>query len=306
MSIVSPVYSAQEIVPELIRQVSGNIKKITENFEIILVDDGSPDNSWKAIVTECKIDSRIKGIKLSRNFGQHYAITAGLDHVKGDWIVVMDCDLQDRPDEIINLYSMALNGYDVVLARRTKRRDNFIKRLSSRVFHSVLSYLTGTKQDAAIGNFGIYNRKVIEAIKQLREPIRYFPTMVRWVGFKRILLDVSHDYRFSGKTSYNWKKMIRLSLDIMLANSDKPIRLVVKLGILIAIIAFFFGIRVFYQYITNKITVPGYTSLQISIWFIGGVIMVVLGLIGLYVGKIFEGVKNRPIYFKDEEINIGD
>jgi len=306
LSIVSPVYKAEKIIAKLVSEIKNNVKGITEDFDIILVEDGSPDDSWQEIEKQCEIDPRVKGIRLSRNFGQHYAITAGLDHAFGKWVIVMDCDLQDRPDEINNLYKKAQEGFDIVLARRLVRKDGFIKRISSKLFYSFLSYLTGTKQDPSIANFGIYNKKVIAAIMLLREPIRYFPTMVKWVGFKKCMLDVAHDFRYSGKTTYNWQKLFRLSLDIMLTNSDKPIRLIVKLGLVIAAISFFFGIRVYYGYITHKITVPGYTSLQISIWFIGGMIMVVLGIIGLYVGKIFEGVKNRPIYIVAEKENLNE
>lgn len=306
LSIVSPVYKAENIVEQLVFEIKKHVNPITEDFEIILVEDGSPDNSWQAIEKACIGDTKVKGIKLSKNFGQHYAITAGIDYTKGEWIVVMDCDLQDRPEEIKNLYKKAKEGFDIVLARRIVRKDTFTKRLSSKLFYSVLSYLTGTKQDPSIANFGIYNKKVIAAIMQLREPIRYFPTMVRWVGFRKCLLDVSHSSRYSGKTTYNWQKLLRLSLDIMLANSDKPIKLIVKLGLFIALISFFFGLKVYYGYITHKITVPGYTSLQISIWFIGGMIMAVLGLIGLYVGKIFEAVKNRPIYIVAEKQNLNE
>ena len=304
LSIVSPVYKAEKIVAQLVSEIKNNVKAITEDFDIILVEDGSPDNSWDEIEKQCKIDARVKGIKLSRNFGQHYAITAGLDHAIGQWVIVMDCDLQDRPEEIKNLYKKAQEGFDIVLARRMARKDRFIKRISSKLFYFFLSYLTGTKQDPSIANFGIFNKKVIIAIMQLKEPIRFFPTMYNWVGFKKCTMDVAHDFRYSGKTTYNWQKLLRLSLDIMLSSSDKPIRLIVKLGLLIAAASFFFGIRVYYGYVTHKITVPGYTSIQISIWFIGGMTMAVLGLIGLYVGKIFEGVKNRPIYIVTETQNL--
>lgn len=174
ISIVSPVYKAEKIVDILVKRIKEEVSKITENYEIILVEDGSPDRSWEAIERNCMEDKRVKGIKLSRNFGQHYAITAGLDHAKGEWTVVMDCDLQDRPEEIINLYQKALEGYDIVLARRHKRQDSFLKRTFSWLFYKILSYLTGTKHDPAVANFGIYHKKVIQAVSQMRESIRYF------------------------------------------------------------------------------------------------------------------------------------
>jgi len=304
LSIVSPVYKAEAIIHLLVEQTVQAIEKITSDYEIILVEDGSPDNSWEEIAKECEANKKIKGIKLSRNFGQHYAITAGIEHAVGEWVVVMDCDLQDRPEEITRMYEKTKEGYDIVLARRIERKDHFSKRFSSRAFYFVLSYLTGTSQDPRIANFGIYNRAVIASINKLKEPIRYFPTMVKWVGFKKTLIDVEHGERAAGSTSYNWNKLFRLAMDIILANSDKPIKLIFKAGFAIALLSFLFGIYIIYNYLIHRITVPGYTSLLVSIWFIGGMVMFVLGLIGLYVGKTFEGVKNRPIYLAEKMINI--
>lgn len=304
ISVVIPVFKAQGIINELVVTLINTIEKITEDYEIILVEDGSPDKSWDEIFFESSTNNNIKGIKLSRNFGQHFAITAGLDHAKGKWVVVMDCDLQDRPEEILNLYNKANEGYDIVLAKRTNRKDGYRKKMSSKLFYKALSYLTGIEQDSSIANFGIYNTKIVKSLKLLREPIRYFPTMVKWVGFKKTTLNVNHGDRFLGTTSYNWKKLIRLSIDIILANSDKPIRFVAKLGILISLISFLIGMFVLYRYFMNEITVQGYTSILVSMWFIGGMVLFVLGLIGLYIGKIFEAVKNRPIYIVNETLNI--
>ncbi len=304
ISVVSPVYKAESTVPILVGLLKEELEKITPNFEIILVEDGSPDNSWQLVQAETAKDNKVKGIKLSRNFGQHYAITAGLDHAKGKWVVVMDCDLQDKPSEIFKLYNEAGKGYDIVLARRAKRRDSFFKKFFSRLFYKILSYLTGTDQDPAVANFGIYQRKVVDAIISMREQIRYFPTMVRWVGFKKSHLEVVHAEREAGRTSYTFKKLLGLALDILLANSEKPIRLIVKTGFFISTAAFLFGLIVLVQYFLGSINVLGYTSLIVSVWFIGGIIMMMLGIIGLYVGKTFQGVKNRPIYIVTEKENI--
>jgi dolichol-phosphate mannosyltransferase len=303
ISIVSPVYNAEQIVDLLVQRISEEVSKITPDYEIILVEDGSPDNSWAAIERNCKKDSRVKGIKLSRNFGQHYAITAGLDHAQGEWVVVMDCDLQDRPEEIINLYNKAKEGYDIVLARRYERKDTLFKRFFSWAFYQILSYLTATKHDPAIANFGIYHKKVIQAVCQMRESIRVFPIMVRWLGFKTVKLDVMHAERVIGTTTYNFKRLLNLALDIMLAYSDKPIRLTIKLGLMISLFSFLFAIFLLYEYVSGIITVPGYASIIISIWFLSGLIIMTLGVIGLYVGKTFEGVRNRPIYIISNKLN---
>lgn len=303
LSIVSPVYRAELIVDELVRRIVAAVTPITEHFEIILVEDCGPDNSWDKIVENCKRDSRVKGIKLSRNFGQHHAITAGLDHVRGEWIVVMDCDLQDQPEEIHKLYNKAKEGYDVVFARRAERQDSFLKKLSSDAFAKFFAWLSGTKPDNSIANFGVYNRKVINAVNTMREPMRSFPPMVFWVGFKYTAIDVVHADRFEGKSSYNLKKLLKLATDIALAYSDKPLRLTVKLGISISGFAFVLFLYYLYKYLAGKIEQPGYASLILSIWFLSGMIIFVLGIIGLYISKIFEGIKNRPLYVIKDIVN---
>ncbi|MDP2235948.1 MAG: glycosyltransferase family 2 protein [Bacteroidales bacterium] len=303
LSIVSPVYRAEKILPVLVQRITDAVKLITNDFEIILVDDFSPDNSWAVIEELAKENTTIKAIKLSRNFGQHYAITAGLDHAKGEWIVVMDCDLQDRPEEIPLLYKKAQEGFDIVLARRSVRKDKLLKRLFSKYFYKALSYLTGSEQDESVANFGIYHQKVNDAIRQMRESIRYFPTMVQWVGFRTVKIEVQHDERYEGETSYNLRKLLHLAADIILAFSDKPLRILVKGGLLIALIFFVVALIYLIKWFRGDIVILGYTSLIISVWLLSGIIIATLGVVGLYIGKIFEGVKNRPIYLIEKKIN---
>lgn len=300
ISIVSPVYNAENILFELVERIEKSISQITDNFEVILVEDGGSDNSWSVIEMIAMEKKYIKGLKLSRNFGQHYAITAGLDNASGEWIVVMDCDLQDQPEEIIKLYNKAKEGYDVVLARRDNRKDKIIKKILSFLFYRTLGYLTGSEQDETIANFGIYHRKVIDAIGKMRESIRYFPTMIKWVGFKTSKVNVQHSYRNKGKSNYNFNKLIMLAMDIILAYSDKPIRLFIKFGVTVSLFSIIFAFITLIRWMYGEIAVLGYTSLIISIWFLSGIIISSLGIIGLYVGKTFEGVKKRPIYIVDE------
>ena len=186
----------------------------------------------------CKSNKKVVGLKLSRNFGQHYAITAGLEQAKGEWIVVMDCDLQDRPDEIPNLYHKALEGYDLVFAQRTIRIDSFYKRISSKVFYAIFSYMTDTKQDSSIANFGIYHHRCIKALLSMNDHIRFFPTMSRWTGFNQIKLPVKHSERFEGNTSYSFTKLLQLAFNNMIAFSDKPLSIMVKLGAIIATLSY--------------------------------------------------------------------
>lgn len=303
ISVVSPVYRAENIVSELVKQVSEAVLSITDSFEIILVNDASPDASWEKITEECKADKRVKGINLSRNFGQHYAITAGLSYAKGEWVVVMDCDLQDRPDEIPNLYRKAMEGYDSVFAQRKVRHDGFLKKNLSKLFYKLFSYLTETKQDASVANFGIYHYKVIEALLSMRDQIRFFPTMVQWVGFRKYYLPVKHSERFEGKSSYNFKGLFRLALNTIIAFSDKPLRLTVKLGFFITLVSFIVMFTYLIMYFTGSIKVLGFTTLIISFWLLSGIIIFILGFVGLYIGKMFEKVKDRPTFIVKETIN---
>jgi dolichol-phosphate mannosyltransferase len=303
-SIVSPVYRAEKILPELVRRIELSVSEITSEFEIIFVEDCGPDNSWEVIESLSQFNSRIKGFKLSRNFGQHYAITCALDHAKGDWVVVMDCDLQDRPEEIGRLYEKALESKaDIVLAKRKNRKDSWVNRLTSKLFYSFLASLTGWKYDSSVANFGIYSKNVIDNYNRLREPIRVFPVMINWLGFKTYFLEVEHALREEGKSSYTLRKRLRLALDIVLAFSDKPLRILVKLGLVISMSSFVFAAVVVIRYFLGQITVSGYASLIASIWFLSGLIIFTLGIVGLYVGKIFDGVKNRPLYVVSKQIN---
>lgn len=291
----------EHVLQELCERVEMTLKPFGKHFELILVEDASPDGSWTEIEKLSLKYDFVKGIKLSRNFGQHYAITAGLDHSKGEWVIVMDCDLQDKPEEIPNLYMKALEGFDVVLALRENRKDGFFKKLSSKVFYRTLAWLTGSKQDERIANFGIYHRNVINEIIGMRESIRFFPTMVKWVGFRQTNIAVEHDANGDRKSSYSLGKLLDLGLDIMLAYSDKPVRITVKLGFIIAFSGFLFAIFTLYKYLTGTIIVAGYASLIISIWVLTGIVLITLGMVGLYVGKTFEGVKGRPIYIIEKK-----
>ena len=303
ISVVSPVYKAEKIVSELVRQLHENLSKITENYEIILINDASPDNSWEAIVGECSKDKRVKGLNLSRNFGQHYAITAGLAYARGDWVVVMDCDFQDRPDDIPNLYNKAQEGYDIVFARRTERQDKFFKRLFSKVFNAVLSYFSGIKQNN-VANFGIYNSKVISEYNKMKEYARSFGTLIRYLGFNIVEINVKHNKRLEGKTSYTLTKSLHLAIDCVLSTSNKPLKFTVKMGFLISVLSFVLALYNIVAKLTGIIQVSGYTTTVFSIWFVGGLILFVLGVLGLYIGCIFDQVKQRQLFIVTNKINI--
>jgi len=304
ISVVSPVYGCKGTVVELYHRVKKVLETENISFELLLIDDGSPDDSWPLIEELACLDDRVKGILLSRNFGQHNAITAGLEHVSGQWVVVMDCDLQDQPEEIMKLYTKALEGFDIVFGKRIERKDNFIKKFLSKNFYRALSYLTQTEQDSSIGNYGIYEAQVIEAVCRMGDQQRFFPTLVKWVGFRYTSVEITHSPRTIGKTSYTFHKTLNLALDAMLAFSDRPLKLIVKFGAYISLLAILYAIITFIRYCTGSIQVMGYTSLIISIWLLSGIIILILGIIGLYIGKTYEKVKDRPQYIVKTSVNL--
>jgi dolichol-phosphate mannosyltransferase len=288
---------------EMVNRLSVTVSQISDTFEIILVDDGSTDHSWEIITILAKDFSFVKGIKLSRNFGQHAAIAAGLKQTKGDWVVVMDSDLQDLPEAILPLYMETRKGYSVILARREARTDSFYRRLTSRSFYALFSWLSGISTDHTIANFGIYSRQVINEITAMGESHRFFPMMVNWVGFKKTTIEYGHGKRAEGVSGYDFKQLSKLALNTTLSYSDKPLRYVVKMGLIISAVTFIYGIIILVRYFIGSITVLGYTSLILSVWFLGGLILFTLGIVGLYVGKIFEEVKKRPLFIVEKTVN---
>ena len=304
ISIVSPIYMGDKMLDELVRRIKESVSSITSDYEIILVNDCSPDNSWSRIKEICRKDPYVKAVNLSRNFGQHYAITAGLSVAQGKWIVVMDCDLQDQPEEIPRLYKKALEGYDTVLGQRIERKDKFFKKLSSTLFNNIYSYLTDSKKDKTVANFGIYNRKVIEAILQMGDIVKSFPIEVNWVGFKTTKLPIEHANRASGKSSYSINKLLTLAFNSMIAFSNKPLKLMVVFGFCIVLLSFLIAAYYFVQYMTGKIEVSGFSTLVISIWLSCGLIIMLMGMVGVYIGKIFDQVKGRPTFIISEKLNF--
>ncbi|PID27456.1 MAG: glycosyltransferase [Candidatus Cloacimonadota bacterium] len=303
ISVVVPCYKCEQSLEELYRRLVDTLEKIVPSFEIILVNDASPENDWSVIYNLVSRDKKVIGINLSRNFGQHYAITAGLDYSSGNWVVVMDGDLQDQPEEIEKMYNKALEGYDSVLGQRTIRHDSYLKKVSSFIFYKTLSFLTETKQDEKIANFGIYSRKVINSICSLNDSIRYFPVMVQYVGFKRVSIDVKHSSRQHGKTSYTFRKLLKLALDSFLSFTDKPLKIIVSMGISISFLSFIYVFYIVLRYYIYKTPVEGWSSLIASVWLLSGLIIMTLGVVGIYVGKIFEQVKKRPLYIVKERLN---
>ncbi|TBN03605.1 glycosyltransferase [Hyunsoonleella flava] len=304
ISFVSPVYRAETIIEELVEAIQKVMVKLGKSYEIILVDDRSPDDSWSVMTSLSTKHTEVKSIRLSKNFGQHPAIMAGLSLAQGNWVVVMDCDLQDQPKEVEKLYNKAQEGFDVVLAQRKDRKDGFFKRLTSKVYAKIYSFFTDTNYDNTVANFGIYKQKVIASILEVNDYIKYFPLFVKFVGYDTTAIEVEHGRREDGKSSYSVSALVSLAFNTIISFSNKPLKIFVKFGMLISLLSFVSGIYTIYQYFQGNIEVLGYSSLIVSIWFLSGVIITIIGVTGIYVGKIFNQTKNRPVYIIDKTINI--
>jgi len=300
ISIVSPVYACGTNLEKLYERLTNTLLSITQEYEIIFINDASPDNAWHTIQELAKKDSKIKGINLSRNFGQHKAITAGLDYARGDWVVVMDCDLQDQPEEIVKLYNKAQEGYDIVFGRRVERQDTYLKKLASKIFYKIYDYLTGYDTDHSIANFSIISKTVVENFKKMKEQHKPYGYFVSWLGFKRTDIDIEHASRVEGTSSYSFKKLINLATDNIISQSNKPLKMSIKFGFTMSFISTAYAIYLIFSYFINNIIVEGWTSVMVSIYFLAGLILANLGFVGLYIGKIFDEVKKRPVYIVEE------
>jgi dolichol-phosphate mannosyltransferase len=304
ISVVAPILNEETLISEFIKQVTVQLNKINSDYEVIIIDDGSTDNSWSQIQIAAKDNQKIVGIKLSKNFGHHYAITAGLHNSKGEWVVVMDSDLQDRPEVIPELLDKAQEGFDVVFVSRQQRPESFVYKLGQRLFYASLRFLSGIDFDSKQANFSIINRKVVEAFKKFPENARFYGSTIKWLGFSRASINAAHGLRFSGRPSYTIKKRITLALDIILSFSDRPLRFAIGLGLLMSAVSVLFSLWIFIGAINWGFSVIGWPSLIVSIFFTGGAILIVLGIIGIYLGRIFREVKARPLYVVSESLNI--
>lgn len=296
ISVVIPVYKAEDCLDELYNRLRDSLSTIRDDFEIILIEDCGGDRSWEVITKLSRLDPRVKGAQFSRNFGQHYGITAGLDMCNGDWVVIMDCDLQDRPEEIPKLYQKALEGYDVVLANRGARSHPLHKRIISWTFYRVFSWLSEIPHNGNAGNFRIISSKVVIQYRLVRENLRFFGGIINWLGFPTTAVDVVHDERFAGESSYNFRKLLKLATETIIAHSDKPLRLSIKFGFIMAFFSFCFGVYIVYRSLNYGTPVMGWSSLIVSLYFIGGIIIAILGIMGIYLGKTFDETKKRPLY----------
>ena len=304
LSVVVPLNNEEDIVLELATRLKNVLEKIGESYEIILVDDGSLDSTWNILSALAIKESNIKGIKLSRNFGQHRAITAGLEKAIGKWNVVMDGDLQDRPEVIPDLLDEALKGFEIVFVSRKDRPENLLYLFFQSIFYTILNKISGIRMDNAQANYSIISEKVRNAFLSIPEQIRFYSSSINWLGFKRSKIIASHGRRFNGKTSYSIKSRFKLAFDIIFSYSNRPLKLGISLGFIFSATSFVSLLIIIFRYFVFGFTVTGWTSLIIAITFSTGSILLMLGISGLYLGRIFEEVKRRPIFVVEEEINF--
>ena len=300
-SVIIPIYNEEENIPELHRRL-GIVMERLGTYEIIFVDDGSKDKSWRLIKELHEKYPNVKGISFSRNFGHHIAITAGLDYAKGETIILMDGDLQDPPEEIPKLCGKLKEGYELVYGIRKEKKDSILKRFASFVFWWFINSFSGINIPRNQTLLRIFDRKILEVLTSMRERSRFIHGMIAWTGFKTAVQEVEHAPRERGKSKYNVIKLFRLAFNAITSFSTLPLRLATYIGLLSAGVGMLYGFYFIYKKIFLGIPVLGYASIIVAVLFVGGIQLLMLGIIGEYIGRIYQEVQARPIYVLREQV----
>jgi glycosyltransferase involved in cell wall biosynthesis len=300
ISVVVPMLNEELIVSELVERVNESLKELTNDYEIILIDDGSKDQTWQNITKICEKNNKIKKIKFSRNFGQHSAISAGIDIARGQWIVVMDGDLQDRPEVISNLYAKATEGFDTVFVSRIKRNESQTYLIMQNVFYKILRHLSGINYDRTQANFSIISRKAAEQYRRVRDNNKFYPSTIKSLGFKNSSVSALQGKRYSGRPSYSFKKRFKLGINIITSVSNKPLSYAFILGIF-SILSFLLCATWYaYNIFTDTIQVDKLDIILLAILSMTGIILTSIGIAGVYIGKIYDEIRGMPKYIVDE------
>lgn len=305
ISVVVPMYFEEEMVNEFYNRTKAAMESIEGyDYELIFVNDGSTDQTLPLLKAIANEDNKVKVISFSRNFGHSMAVTAGIDYATGDATVLIDADLQDPPELIAEFVKQWEQGFDVIYGQRAKRKgETFFKKASANLFYKTLDSLTEMPIPQNTGDFRLMDKKVVDQLKRMGESSRFIRGMVSWVGFKQTAVLYTRDERYAGETKYSLSKMIAFAINGITSLSNKPLRVVIKLGFLTIFIDVLLFLYIIYSVI-NGDTIDGWASTMVVNVFFYAVIMIVLGIIGEYIGKIYEEVKLRPKYIVDEEINI--
>lgn len=299
MSVVVPVYGCRECLQELHRRTCAALEPVTHDFELVLVDDASPDQAWPVLRELTTIDDRVRALRLSRNFGQHAAITAGLAASRGRWVVVMDCDLQDPPEEIPRLYAKALEGYDVVLSRREERLESLPRRLAASAYFRFHNMIARGNLHTNYTNLSVISRKVVDSFLALRDQDRQYLLILHWLGYRRAELDVKQSGRHGGSSSYSFRQLMKVAVDGLFFQSTVLLRWIIYVGFFLALLGAALAGYALLSWITGN-QLPNWTALPMFGLFLAAFIIISSGVTGLYVGKIFDQVKGRPLFVVDE------
>lgn len=296
-SFILPVFNEEETLREVHTRMSSLMERLDAPAEVIFVDDGSRDRSYAMMLDIHAQDPRFKVIHFSRNFGQQIAMSAGMDMAAGQAVVLMDADLQDPPEVVLEMAKRWREGYDLVYAQRQRREnETWFKKKTSQLFYRVLRHMTDVDVPLDTGDFRLVDRRALDAFRALRERSRYVRGMFGWIGFKQIGVTYVRPGRFAGETKYSFTKLIRLALDGIISFSNVPLRLVLQLGFLVSVVSFCAGLTAIVTKLSGAYAVPGWASIVVYVSFIGGVQLTVIGVMGEYVGRIYEEVKQRPLY----------
>lgn len=305
ISIVVPIYNEEQNLPELHRRLTLVLPgMVGDSYEIIVVDDGSKDSSWSKICELSGRDPHFKAIKFSRNFGHHIAITAGMDYASGEAVVLMDGDLQDQPEEIPKLYAHFLKGFDVVFGVRKERRHTLLKIITSKLFILFINKITGSEVPINSHIFRIMSRKVVDNLNKFRERDRFITGLISYLGFKQVGIEVIHGARFAGETKYSWFKLFKLAINTVTSFSYRPLQVASYLGTLLSGISFLAIIYLIMLKLFWGIKFEGWTSIMVVMLFIGGIQMMLLGILGEYVGRNYAESQKRPLYIIDNTLRV--
>jgi dolichol-phosphate mannosyltransferase len=303
ISVVVPVYGCPEALETLHKRLTDTLLRITEDYEIILVNDACPKNSWLGIEKLCQADKKVVGINLSRNFGQVNATNAGIEYSTGDYVVLLDCDLQDPPEAIKQLYHQIELGYDIVFVGRANRKDSRIVKAFSRMFYKVYNHMVEGYYNPDIGNYCMVRRNVVNEYCSLPEHNKSFTTILSWMGYRSTVLMIEGELRFEGKSSYNMRRKVNMAMDLITFQSNKPLLFFVKLGAAIGILAALYIVYQLCIYFIIGDVPSGWMSLIAVVSLLGGIQLVSMGVIGIYIGNIFNETKNRKSYLIQEILN---
>jgi len=305
LSVVIPVYNEEMNIGKLYQRLCNALEPLGADWEVVYVNDGSKDRSLKILQGLAETDSHVKYIDFSRNFGHQLAITAGIEHAKGEWIVIMDGDGQDPPELIPDLLNKAREGFEVVYARRRKRDgENFLKKFTARMFYRLLAKITSIEIPVDTGDFRIIHRKIQRILSKMPEQHKYIRGQISWIGFNQTYLEYDREERMGGATKFTYRKMMRFALDGISSFSTWPLKVATISGFIVSAVAFVLIVYSLYQKFFGT-TEPGWTSLHISVLFLGGIQLIGIGMLGEYLGRVSDNVKNRPHYIVRDS-NIDD